>query len=173
MPISQITVPSGKILQVGDILISSHADSTGSFARVTSVNSTNAGVEFVGKFQTFQTGDHIISDQVAYNSPMSFYKLFDPSNPDSVGSGIVLVKISLDNDSQPSVGVGGRNYNIVNPIYFKIEGVNDQFFVTDLSTGTMYRSTEDMIKIASTSLPDNSDAIWIFGGSMGVIHGVY
>ena len=54
MPIEDITVPNGKILQVGDILISSYADTTGAFARVTSLNSANAGVEFVGAFQTYK-----------------------------------------------------------------------------------------------------------------------
>ena len=54
VPIAQITVPNGKILQVGDILISSYADSVGAFARVTSLNPTTAGVDFIGTFQIAQ-----------------------------------------------------------------------------------------------------------------------
>ena len=115
----------------------------------------------------------ILTTVVDKNSSMEFEKLFDPNNPIAVQSGIVLIEISLDIDCQPSVGIGGRFYNIIDPVQFKIEGINGSFFVTELSTGTTYRSTENMIRLAGFSLPDESDAVYVFGGSMGVIHGEY
>lgn len=56
--VAQITIPTGRTLQAGDILISSFANSIGAMAQVTAVNDTIADVNFIGTLQGGGANDY-------------------------------------------------------------------------------------------------------------------